>query len=201
MLTPPEAKSLSHVFGRLKFGTACATISRMISRSLLSARRLRGGNTALALLATSLCLLGPSSKGHAQEATPASQATAAPAAGTNAPASRPADSALSQKEISPLLEGESTGLGWRVLASVVVILVLGAAAFVVLRKLSPRIGIRRGRELAIVETIYVGPKRAVHLLQVGNRRFLLGSQREGVSMLAEVTEPLAAEPGPGPAQP
>ena len=185
----------------VKFGTACAIVPTMISRPLLSARRLRVGGAALGLLAALLCLFGPSAKGHAQEATPASQATTAPAAGTNVPASRPIESASGQKELPSLLEGESTGLAWGALASVIVILVLGAAAFVVLRKLSPRIGIRRGRELALVETIYVGPKRAVHLLQVGNRRFLLGSQREGVSMLAEVTEPFTAEPGPEPAQP
>jgi len=173
----------------------------MRNQRLLPARRLRVGGGALALLAASLCFLGLSAAGHAEQITATSQAAATQPVRTNAPASRPIESARGQKKLPSLLEDESGGFIWRVLASVLVIIALGAAAFVVLRKLSPRIGIRRGRELALVETIYVGPKRAVHLLQVGNRRFLLGSQREGVSMLAEVTEPFTAEPVPGPGRP
>ena len=83
---------------------------------------------------------------------------------------------------------------WSVLASVVVVLLLGAAGIFVARKVLPRLRASSGRRLAVMESIYLGPRQTVHLLRVGTRRFLLASTRERISMLAELPE--EAEPAP-----
>ncbi len=80
---------------------------------------------------------------------------------------------------------------WQMLAYVLVILVLGAAAIVVVRKVLPRLRAATGKRISVLETVYLSPRQTVHLLQVGKQRFLVAGTRERISMLAEV----AGEPG------
>ena len=77
-------------------------------------------------------------------------------------------------------------LMWTMLASVVVILVLGAAALVVTKKFLPSLRARSGRDLAVLETVHLAPRVTVHLVQAGGKQFMLGTTREHVTMLAEV---------------
>ncbi len=79
----------------------------------------------------------------------------------------------------------------RMLVYVLIILVLGALAIVIARKkwisrLVRKAG--RSKEVALVETSYLGPGRTIHLVEVGTRRFLLASTSQSISMLAEVTK-------------
>jgi len=73
------------------------------------------------------------------------------------------------------------------LAYTLVILVLGAVGILVARRYRPGVTRRGGRNVALLETTYLGPRKAVHLLQVGERRFLVSSSRDGVSMPTDVT--------------
>lgn len=75
----------------------------------------------------------------------------------------------------------------RTMLAVVFVIVLGAAAIYVSKRLLPKIANRPTKEIRIVETVHLGPRRAVHLVQVGNRRFLIGSTNENIRKLAEVT--------------
>jgi len=85
-------------------------------------------------------------------------------------------------------EGGSGTTLWTMLASVLVILALGGAAMVVTKKYLPRLRAAGGRELAVLETVHLGPRVTVHLVKAGGKRFMLGATRERVSMLAEVGE-------------
>ncbi len=72
---------------------------------------------------------------------------------------------------------------------VVVILVIGVVAWVVLKRLLPRWKIAGGqRRVRVLETTHLNPRQAVVLLQVGQRRLLVASTRERISMLADVTD-------------
>ena len=75
----------------------------------------------------------------------------------------------------------------RTMLAVVFVVVLGAAALYVSKKLLPKIANRPSKEIRIVETVHLGPRKAVHLIEVGRRRFLLGSTNENIRKLAEVT--------------
>jgi flagellar biosynthetic protein FliO len=72
--------------------------------------------------------------------------------------------------------------------SVVLVVVLGAAALYMSKKVLPRITNLPGREIRILETAHLGPRKAVHLVKIGNQRLLIGSTYESISMLADVTE-------------
>jgi len=128
-------------------------------------------------------------------------AAAEPAAtSTSAPASPPGDQDALERfvkeDASPLtLRDDSSGseMWGQMLAAILIILVLGALAVLATRKLAPRISSRGGRKIAVEETTYLGPRKAVHIVRVEGQRFLLGSHKDGVTMLAELKAPAAEE--------
>ena len=122
--------------------------------------------------------------GTIQNSQPASRPTP-----TSTQASRPLKSLFGDRDSDGDLRDGSTDVLWRMLAYVLVILALGALGMVVVKRWLPRMGVApsRGREVTVIETTHLASRRTVHLVQVGNRRFLLGSTDQSVAMLAEVT--------------
>ena len=85
-------------------------------------------------------------------------------------------------------------LAWQVAASMGVVLVLGVACILAIKKLFPRITRLRGRNISLLETISLGPHKTVHLLKVGERKILVAGAKDRVTMLADVTEALTQDP-------
>ncbi len=81
----------------------------------------------------------------------------------------------------------SQELFFKMMVSVVFLVALGAAAIYVSKKFLPKITNLPGKEIRIAETVHLGPRRAVHLLEVGERRFLIGSTNENITKLADLT--------------
>lgn len=75
-----------------------------------------------------------------------------------------------------------------VIRAVLFVVVLGAAAYYVSKKLLPKITNLPGKEVRVVETVYLGPRKAVHVLEVGSRRLLVGSTNENITKLADITD-------------
>lgn len=92
---------------------------------------------------------------------------------------------FSAKPVEDLGRGE---LFFKMTFSVVLVLVLGAAAVYISKKVLPRITNLPGKEIRILETAHLGPRKAVHLIRIGNQRLLIGSTNESVTMLADVTD-------------
>jgi flagellar biogenesis protein FliO len=93
-------------------------------------------------------------------------------------------------------QNSSTGEAMRTLMiSIVVLIVIGTAAIYATKKWLPKIGLAKGKNIAVIESVQLAPNRAVHLVQVGSQRFLLGSSNESVRMLADVTLALTDESG------
>ena len=78
------------------------------------------------------------------------------------------------------------GFSVRAVLAVLFVLALFIAAIYVSKKLLPKISNLPGKEIRIVETIHLGPRKAVHLLEIDNRRFLIGSTNENVTKLADL---------------
>jgi flagellar biogenesis protein FliO len=116
------------------------------------------------------------------------------AAGTTQPAAKPLVWDEKGGSALPLLSEGGPSPLWQMLAAVAVIVVLGGLALLVVRKLLPRIAPRGGKRMAVVETIYLEPRKALHLVRVGGQKFLLAASREGLSVLAEVTDVTMDEP-------
>lgn len=86
----------------------------------------------------------------------------------------------------------STGAGTRelffkMMLSVLLVVGLGAAAIYASKKLMGRIANLPGKRIKVVETAYLGPRKAVHLLRIGDLWILVGSTNENITKLAELT--------------
>jgi len=77
-------------------------------------------------------------------------------------------------------------LFFRFMASLLFIVALGAAAIYVSKKFGAKITNLPGKEIRIAETVHLGPRKAVHLLEIGERRFLIGSTNENITRLADL---------------
>ncbi len=90
--------------------------------------------------------------------------------------------------------GGSTGnreLFFKMMVSVLFVVAMGAAAIYVSKKFLPKITNMSGKEIRIAETVHLGPRKAVHLLEIGNRRLLIGSTNENITRLADLTSAFA----------
>ena len=99
-------------------------------------------------------------------------------------------------------DGSGGGLGggelfFRMLVMVMVVTLLGAAMVYVSRKYGSRLRGLSGREIQVMETTSIGPRKLVHIVKVGKKRLLIGSTNEHISMLADVTDALAEGTGAG----
>jgi len=72
------------------------------------------------------------------------------------------------------------------LAYAVVILVLGGAAIFVAKRYLPRARSAGGRRIRVLDSVYLAPRKQLHVLEVGPQRFLVASCRDSVTMISEL---------------
>lgn len=81
----------------------------------------------------------------------------------------------------------TAALIWDVLWKTAFVLAILYGAMWALRRFSGRqLLARKGPSISVVETAHLGPGRAVHLVNVGNKIVLLGATSQHVSLLAEL---------------
>jgi flagellar biogenesis protein FliO len=78
-------------------------------------------------------------------------------------------------------------LFFKMMFSVLLVVALGAAVIYISKKFLPKITNSPGKEIHIIETAHLGPRKAVHLLKIGNQRLLIASTSESITKLADVT--------------
>lgn len=79
------------------------------------------------------------------------------------------------------------GLFYKMLFLAGVVFALGAAVTYLSRRYGSRFSGFSGGKIQVLERAHIGPHKMVLLLKAGNRKFLLGSTRENLTMLAEIT--------------
>ena len=82
-------------------------------------------------------------------------------------------------------------LFFKMMLSVLLIVVLGTGAIYVSKKFGSRISNSPGKKIHVIETIRLGPRKTVHLLKIGNQGLLIGSTTESITKLADVTDVLS----------
>jgi flagellar biosynthetic protein FliO len=87
-----------------------------------------------------------------------------------------------------LPDSNSSELFYRTMLAVLIVIVLGISAIYVTKKILPKIANTSGKEIHIVETVHLGPRKSVHLIEIGNHRFLIGSTSENISKLADLSQ-------------
>jgi len=145
-----------------------------------------------------------------EDAAPDAQAAALTDAdaATGAAAATGTAAAPAPEEAYPFQDGPPQISMLRTLGGVGLVLCLLGIAYFGLRKLAPGLFPKAsgGNNLRLVETLNLGDKRSVSLIEVGGCRFLLGSTPGEISMLATLPEhvslvaedgPAATAPGPG----
>lgn len=85
-------------------------------------------------------------------------------------------------------------LFFKFMLSALFLVALGAAGIYVSKRFLPKIANLSGKEIRIAETVHLGPRKAVHLLEIGERRFLIGSTNENITRLADLTSTLTELP-------
>lgn len=85
----------------------------------------------------------------------------------------------------------SRELFFKMMLSVLFVVALGAAAIYISKRFLPKITNLPGKKIRIAETVHLGPRRAVHLLEIGDRRLLIGSTNENITSLADLTSGLS----------
>lgn len=86
---------------------------------------------------------------------------------------------------------DSSGIGnlfFRTMFAVLIVVVLGTAAIYISKRYLPRITNLPGKKIHIIETVHLGPRKAVHLLKIGGRELLIGSTSESITKLADLTD-------------
>ena len=77
---------------------------------------------------------------------------------------------------------------WQSFWYMLLLCALIAAGLLLFRKVMPRLTPLRGRDLQVLESAALGARNRVYLLRVGKRKLLVGGAKEGLVMLADVSE-------------
>ena len=80
----------------------------------------------------------------------------------------------------------SRELFFKMMLSVLIVVGLAVGALYLSKTLLPKIAKTSGKEIRVVETTYLGPRKALHLVEIGNQRLLIGSTNESIATLAHV---------------
>ena len=76
----------------------------------------------------------------------------------------------------------------KMMGAVALIIGLGVGLVYVSKRFLPKIGSVSGRQIQITETVPLGARKALHLVEVGGRKVLIGSTAERITMLADVSD-------------
>jgi flagellar biosynthetic protein FliO len=107
----------------------------------------------------------------------------AASATTNAEGSFLGDPNLAEPSDLSLGSGE---LFAKMMLSVVLVIALAVAAMYLSKKVLPKVTKASGKEIRVVETSYLGPRKALHLVEIGPQKLLIGSTNERITTLAHI---------------
>jgi len=77
---------------------------------------------------------------------------------------------------------------WRMMLAILLVLALGIAAYYVSKKVSGRIVNLPNRKIKLVETLYLGSKKSLHLIKVGDRNILVGTTPTTITRIADLSQ-------------
>ena len=79
------------------------------------------------------------------------------------------------------------GLFFKMTLMVLLVVIFGAVAIYLSKKLLPGFSQLSGKRIQVSETVHLGPRKAIHLIKVGEQTFLIGSTNENITKLANIT--------------
>lgn len=76
----------------------------------------------------------------------------------------------------------------RMMVAVVIVVVLGLAAIYASKKVLPKFSRMQGKKIKILETLPLGSRKSLYLLDVSGHQILIASTHDRITKLAELTE-------------
>ena len=124
--------------------------------------------------------IGSGSAGLAGQAEDANEATSAPV--------EEQGSFLSDTDSAPPsdLSLGSGELFVKMMLSLILVVALAVAALYLSKRVLPKVTRASGKEIRVMETSYLGPRKALHLVEIGNQKLLIGSTNESITTLAHI---------------
>jgi len=81
---------------------------------------------------------------------------------------------------------------YKMVLSILVVIAFSIGAIYLSKKLLPKLANHQGKQIRVIETSYIAPRKGLHLIQIGSRRLLVASTNDTVTMLADVTESVSS---------
>jgi flagellar biosynthetic protein FliO len=76
----------------------------------------------------------------------------------------------------------------KMMLAVFMVLFLGIAVVYISKKLGGRIANAPGKEIQMLETLYLGSRKSIHLIKISNRRIVIGCTTDRITKLAEMPD-------------
>ncbi|MCD6175899.1 MAG: flagellar biosynthetic protein FliO [Planctomycetes bacterium] len=91
--------------------------------------------------------------------------------------------------------GDLQGQLYKQLAKMVAfVAVIGVGVWFYCKKMSGRWNPAKGKNITVTETVNLGPRKHLHIVQLGTKQYLLSSTAADIRLLADVTESLEQQP-------
>lgn len=116
--------------------------------------------------------------------------SAAPGSETSAPNQLPSPSWMEQKPASQSQELDNLhqNLLRQLLVMIFIVALFGGGLWWFVRRCSKGLLSGKGKWVTVVETVPLGPRKMLHLLEVGPKRLLVSSTPDSICLLADVTD-------------
>lgn len=75
---------------------------------------------------------------------------------------------------------------YRMILGVSVVVVLGVAAIYVSKKVLPRFSAIQGKQIKVLETVHLGSRKTIYLIEIAGQQVLVGSTSDRFSKLADI---------------
>lgn len=82
----------------------------------------------------------------------------------------------------------------QLLVMILIVALFGGGLWWFVRKYSKGLLVGKGKSISVIETVPLGPRKMLHLLDVGSKRLLIASTSDSIRLLADLTE--SAQPIP-----
>ena len=82
------------------------------------------------------------------------------------------------------------GLYRQLLLMIFFVAVIGVGVWFFCKKMPGRWNPGKGKNIVVTETVNLGPRKLLHIVQLGTKQYLLSSTAENIRLLADVTESL-----------
>ncbi len=88
----------------------------------------------------------------------------------------------------PERQVSTTRLFWQMVISLALLLALAVIGVYVSKRFVPKLGASSSKQMRIIETLHLGSRRAIHLIQAGERTLIIGVTNEQITRLADLND-------------